>query len=124
MQKQATTAERALAWGQGAYYVATGVWPIVHLRSFEAITGPKPEGWLVKTVGALVAVVGGALWRGAARKKISSDLKLIAAGAAAALAIVDIVYPAKRRISPVYLLDAAPELFMVGAWWWTGRARA
>ena len=44
---------------QGIFYVATGVWPIVHLRSFEAVTGPKLEGWLVKTVGALIAVVGG-----------------------------------------------------------------
>jgi hypothetical protein len=39
---------------QGTYYAATGLWPILWMRSFEAVTGPKQDHWLVKTVGALV----------------------------------------------------------------------
>ncbi|HZF99815.1 MAG TPA: hypothetical protein VEY71_02385 [Chitinophagales bacterium] len=35
-----------LLWVQGVYTLATGVWPIVHMRSFEAVTGPRPiVGW-------------------------------------------------------------------------------
>ena len=35
----ASDLSRWLSAGQAAYYVVTGAWPIVHLRSFEAITG-------------------------------------------------------------------------------------
>ena len=42
---------QTLATGQGAYYVASGLWPIFHRRSFEAVTGPKKDWWLVVTVG-------------------------------------------------------------------------
>ena len=36
------------------------------MRSFEAVTGPNRDEWLVKTVGALVGVLGGGLlWAGA-----------------------------------------------------------
>lgn len=115
---------RALAVGQGVYYVATGLWPIVHLRSFEAITGPKEEGWLVKTVGALITVVGAAVWLAGIRRRVTPEIRLLAGGAAAALGAVDIIYPAKRRISPVYLAEALPELLLAGAWWWTGRKSA
>lgn len=109
--------ESALAIAQGAFYVLSGVWPILHLKSFEKVTGPKPEGWLVKTVGALVAVVGaGLLFAGLHRKRVSPELRIVAAGAAAALGAVDIVYPLKHRISKVYLLDAVPEAAIVIGW--------
>ena len=38
-----------LAIGQGAYYALTALWALVHVRSFQAITGPKTDLWLVKT---------------------------------------------------------------------------
>src|SRR3982751_6628164 len=62
-----------LAIAQGAYYVAMGAWPVVHLRSFAEVTGPKPEGWLAKAVGACWVNVGlhlmqAGLRRGRARR--------------------------------------------------------
>ncbi len=56
---------RATALGQGAFWLAAGVWPLLHYRSFEAVTGPKQDDWLVKTIGGLIAVVGATLLRGA-----------------------------------------------------------
>jgi hypothetical protein len=44
---------------QAAYYLMTGLWPLFHRRSFEAVTGPKTDYWLVRTVGVLVAAIGG-----------------------------------------------------------------
>ena len=35
---------RRLALAQGAYWGASGLWPIVHLRSFELVTAPKASG--------------------------------------------------------------------------------
>src|SRR5438067_11801258 len=54
-------ATRSVAIAQGAYFVATGIWPLLHMPSFEAVTGPKVDKWLVRTVGVLVSVVGGVL---------------------------------------------------------------
>lgn len=46
---------------QGIYFMLAGVWPLVNIHSFEVITGPKVDVWLVKTVGLLVAVIGAVL---------------------------------------------------------------
>jgi hypothetical protein len=106
----------AVSLAQGGFYVATGLWPILHLPSFEAVSGPKPEGWLVKTFGGFISVVGGALALAGMRRRVTPELALLGAGAAAALAAADIIYVGKRRIAPTYLLDAAAELLLLGAW--------
>ena len=76
---------------QSAYYVATGVFPFLSRRGFEALTGPKREWWLVQTVGAL------------------------AAGSAASLAAIDVVYVVRRRIAPTYLIDAVIQVVFLVA---------
>ena len=43
---------------QGAYYVGSGLWPVLHMRSFEALTGPKTDRWLVRSYGVLTAAIG------------------------------------------------------------------
>jgi hypothetical protein len=101
---------------QGAFYVATGVWPFVSMRSFEAVTGPKPEHWLVKTVGGLIAVAGGVLVSAGARRRVTPEIAWLGAGCAAVLAGIDTWYVARRRISPVYLLDAAAEGLLAAGW--------
>jgi hypothetical protein len=110
-----------LARLQAIVYIVTGVWPFVSMRSFEAVTGPKVDRWLVKTVGALVAVIGSGLALASRRRQLAPELVLVAAGSAVALATIDTVYVAKRRISPVYLLDAVAEIALVAGWtrlWW------
>lgn len=104
-----------LAVAQGVFYVGTGVWPIVHLRSFEAVTGPKLEGGWVKTVGALIAVVGGTLLAAGLRRRVHPELISLAAGSAVSLAAVDVIY-SPQRIAPVYLLDAVAEGLLVTGW--------
>ena len=47
-----------LLWFQGGYYLIMGAWPLVSLETFEMVTGPKTDHWLVQTVGALVAFGG------------------------------------------------------------------
>jgi len=41
---------------------------------------------------------------------------LLAAGSAGSLAAIDIVYVAKRRIWPIFLLDAVVEMGLVAGW--------
>ena len=108
--------ERELAAAQGALYVATGVWPLLHMSSFEAVTGPKLERWLVRTVGVLVATIGATLALAARRGAVAPELRLLAGGSAAGLAAIELWYGGRRRISPVYLADAALELALAAGW--------
>ena len=100
---------------QGAYYLITGVWPLLNMNSFERITGPKTDKWLVKTVGVLVAAIGGSLMVAARGDRVSREAQLLAAASAAGLSLIDVTYVAKSRIAPVYLLDAISELALLAA---------
>jgi hypothetical protein len=113
----------ALAVGQGALYLLTGVWPLLHIRSFEAITGPKVDRWLVKTVGVLVAVIGAVLLVSGARRRAPPETALLAAGSALGLAAIDVTYSTRGRISKVYLLDALLEVPLALAWAFLWRRR-
>jgi hypothetical protein len=101
---------------QGGYFLATGVAPFVSRRAFEAVTGPKREWWLVETVGGLVTAIGGGLVYSALRPRTPPEEVIgIAAGSAFTLAAIDVVYVARRRIAPTYLIDAGAELGILAA---------
>ena len=114
----------AVALAQGMYFTATGVWPLVHMPSFLAVTGPKRDRWLVRTVGALVGVVGGVLTSAARRDRVTPELTALGAGSALALALVDVVYTSRRTIPPIYRLDAAAEATLLAAWAGSSMRRA
>ena len=106
---------------QGVYFLLTGVWPLISMRTFEAVTGPKVDRWLVKTVGVLVAVIGVSLLADARRPSRGS--RVLGVGSAAALGGVDVVYSLRGRISKIYLVDAVFEALLVSLWALRGRRR-
>jgi hypothetical protein len=103
----------AVALAQGGYFALTGLWPLVGIRTFERVTGPKVDRWLIQTVGVLVLAVGASLGLAGARRRVTPELALLAASSAAGLAAIDAVYVARRRIAPIYLLDALPEAVLL-----------
>ncbi|HEX8035161.1 MAG TPA: hypothetical protein VF510_15005 [Ktedonobacterales bacterium] len=106
----------ATAYAQALYYTLTGIWPLVDLRSFEFVTGPKVDDWLVKTVGVLVTTNGAVLGRAGYRHTIVPEVPLLAGGSALSLAGIDVVYVTKGRISRIYLLDAVADLGLAAIW--------
>ena len=99
-----------LLLAQAAYFVATGVWPLISPRSFQAVTGPKEEMWLVKTFGLLVTAVGVGIGSAARTGRVPSSMRLTAAGSAGALAAADCWYVARGRIPRTYLVDGVAEV--------------
>lgn len=113
------TATRGLLLAHGLFYLVGGAWPVVSIRSFEAVTGAKTDKWLVKTTGLLVTVIGAALLSAFRRKRPSREIQILAIGSAASLAAIDFTYVGKGRISPVYLLDGIAELGLAIGWIFT-----
>ncbi len=101
---------------QGAYFLVTGIWPLVSRRSFEAVTGPKTDFWLAQTVGVLVAGIGGALLLADRRKRVTPELRALGVASAGGLGLVDAVFSLQGRISKVYLADALVECALVAGW--------
>lgn len=106
----------ALARLHGGLLLFSGVWPIVHLRSFEAVFGPKVDRWLVRTVAGLL-LTGSAAQLSAARSPASVDVaRVVGLGMAGTLAAIDLRYAPPGRISKVYLVDAAGQLGLIALW--------
>lgn len=100
----------------GLYFLLTGIWPVIHMSSFLAVTGPKMDLWLVRTVGMLVFFIGAGLLGAAAKKEITFPLILVVFGSSISLMFIDIIYVWQNVIPPIYLLDAIAELVLVGCW--------
>ena len=113
---------RRLAQAQGAFNVVSGVWPLVSMRTFEAVYGPKTDRWLVRTVAGLLTTVGAAqlLSRDPEQLHVA---RVVGVGTAATLLAIDAVYVPKGRISRMYLQDAVCELGWLAGWAWVSRRR-
>lgn len=107
-------APTVLARAHGAFNVVGGGWPLLHMRSFEAVFGPKADRWLTYTVGGLMVSIGYSQWRAGTPADWPHSRRLGIATAATLLAI-DVRY-APGRIRWTYLLDAAAEAALIGAW--------
>lgn len=108
-----------LARVQGGYFALTGAWPLLHMRSFQSVTGGKhkSERWLVKTVGVLVGSIGAALIASTAHdKRPDRSMRLLATTSALGLMAIEVWYVAKRQLSPVYLVDAVGEAALAFGW--------
>lgn len=111
--------QRTLARSQGLFYLASGLWPILSMKTFARVTGEKKDDWLAKTVGLLIASTGAALLGSSLRQKQKEpplELSLLAAGQSAILGSVSLYYSLKQRISIIYLLDSMTEFFIVSLW--------
>jgi hypothetical protein len=105
-----------LARLHGAFNVVGGLWPLVHLRSFEAVRGPKVDRWLVYTVAGLMMSIGTTQLTSRADRASIRQARRLGISTALALGGIDLVYVPRRRISPVYLVDAAAEAAWLVGW--------
>jgi len=105
-----------LSLAHGVFNFTTGLWPVFHRRSFETVTGPKTDFWLVRTVGLLIATSGAVMGMAGWKKRVTPETRALGIGIAASLAAIDIIYVLKKRISPIYLIDAAVEIRFATAW--------
>lgn len=114
-----------LIWFQGLYYFISGIWPLLSITTFQYVTGPKVDIWLVKTVGSLLMVTGLVLVIVAIRRRISLEILVLAVGNALVLTVIEVIYWSNGTISAIYLLDAVVEVLLITGWllFWRRMAR-
>ncbi|WP_460683237.1 hypothetical protein [Modestobacter lapidis] len=105
-----------LARAHGAFNVLGGLWPLLHMRSFEVVTGPKVDRWLVRTVAGLMVANGVVQWRAEPSDDGLAGARRVGVGTALTLGSIDLVYVGRHRISRMYLVDAVLEAGWVLAW--------
>jgi hypothetical protein len=116
MRDEKANARSQVAIAQGLYFFVSGMWAVVDLRSFQWITGRKTDLWLVNTIGGLIAAVGAAIGLAGLRRRVTPEIELLALGSSGVLGAADVIFVARRRISPVYLMDAAAEAILIWGW--------
>jgi hypothetical protein len=93
------------------------------MKSFEAVTGPKTDDWLVRAVGLLL-VANGVIQLGSRSPDELAQARRLGIGTAAAMAAIDLFYGGMGRISRIYLADSVMELAWIAAWLRSRRAQA
>ena len=105
---------RKLAAAHAAYYVVTGAWSVAHRASFERVTGPKREYWLVRLVGGLAAATGASLGAAVLTGRRRPEAAVLALASSAAFVAADV--HAARAVSRVYLGDVVLHAVFLPAW--------
>jgi hypothetical protein len=98
---------------QGSYYLLTGVWPPVSIGTFQAVTGPKTDLWLVQTVGILAAVIGFTILSAACVCGVTREIAVLSVGSALGFASIDLLYGLTGVISRISIIDAAIQAGIV-----------
>lgn len=109
---------KVLTWTQGLYILLTAIWPLVDIHSFMAVTGPKTDVWLVKTVGALLIPIALTML---AQEHLQADRRLLAllgGGTAIAFIGIDFYYALNDIISNIYLADGVIEIAFLCGWFY------
>lgn len=107
---------RIVALIQGIYYFVTGLWPILDIQSFMAVTGPKTDIWLVKMVGALTIAISLLLFAVAKKMRVTLESIILILAAGLSYLCIDIYYSVNKVISFIYLGDAALQLIFIVVW--------
>jgi hypothetical protein len=100
---------------QTGYFFLTGIWPLLHINSFMAVTGKKKDFWLVKMVGLLTVAISITLFSGFFQP-LQLPVIICAVTTASAYAAIDLYYTGRGVIPGIYLLDGVMQLLFISAW--------
>jgi hypothetical protein len=109
---------------QSVYTFITGVWPIIHIRSFMAVTGYKTDVWLVKTVGALLIPLSVCLFMHLFVKTDKRPVFVLGTLTSVAFICIDFYYAVNDVISDIYQLDGLIQVLFLSAWIYYGITNA
>lgn len=92
-----------LLWTQGVYTLLTALWGLVDIDSFMAVTGPKTDIWLVKTVSVLLVAIALSLLSGLIDGFYRLPVAILGLSTSIAMASIDFYYTLNNMISKYML---------------------
>ena len=104
-----------IARAQGVFNVVGGLWPLVSLRTFEAVYGPKTDRYLEHTVAGLLVAIGLVQLAGRHEQELVAARR-IGIGTAVTLLAIDAIYVPQGKMRWTYLQDALCEAGWIVAW--------
>lgn len=107
---------KALLWIQGLYTLLTALWGLLDIDSFMAVTGPKNDIWLVKTVSVVLLAIAATLITYLFIQGDPLPAMVLGLLTSAGLAAIDFYYSSRKVISPVYALDGIAEVVFALVW--------
>jgi hypothetical protein len=103
-------------WVQAIYTGITALWGLIDIDSFMAVTGPKTDIWLVKTISVVLLAIAICFVIQAIIPSNPLSVIVLALVISAGLAIIDVYYVLRGVISKVYLGDAVLEILFFVVW--------
>lgn len=107
---------KLLLWTQGLYTLLTALWGLIHIDSFMAVTGPKTDILLVKTVSVILLAIAITLLSYTQIDSHPIPAILLGLFTSTGLAGIDFYYSGRKVISPVYALDGIAEVVFALLW--------
>jgi hypothetical protein len=107
---------RVLLIIQSVYFLLTALWPLLDIESFMAVTGPKTDIWLVKTVAALLIPVSICIALPLLVKMDPVPSAVLAFTSNVSFICIDVFYSLNGTISKIYLADAVIQLILFALW--------
>jgi hypothetical protein len=101
---------RWLLSGQGAYYVLTGVWPLVHFPSFADAVALRINPFQAQSFAAVIIVVGGSLIEAARREPPGPFPTMLGAATAAAIALISLWWLPRLGTASILWIDVLVEV--------------
>ena len=107
---------RPTLWVQGIYTTLTALWALTDIDSFMAVTGPKTDIWLVKTVSVILLAIGISFIVQAFIRSNPLPVIVLALISSIGLAFIDSYYALNGVISKIYLGDAVLQVLFCFVW--------
>lgn len=107
---------KVLLLAQGVYSLLTASWGLIDIESFMAITGPKSDVWLVKTVSVLIIPISLCLLSYLFTRSGFTQAAIVGITSAIGLGAIDFYYSLRDVISKVYLGDGFMQVLFLLMW--------
>ena len=99
----------------GAYYVLTGLWPLIHFSSFAAFVRLNVNPFQAQAFAAVIIVVGASLVEAARREPPGAYPTLLGVAVAGAIAIVSLAWLPRLGVASGLWIDLVLEVLFIAA---------
>ena len=115
------TVERALLGAQAAWYLGSGLWGIVAKGHYVKTHKLTADPWIFRAHRSWLMLVGGVCALGARQDAVAPEVRALAVGSAAALALNDFYGSLRESSARIYAVDMTGELAFLAGWAWSLR---